>query len=340
MGAWGYKQMQSDNGLDTIGSAVSYMIKENHGVLDIDNAYKDEISTLSHPQNYGSNIPDWRITDACISYAELIYYFSTNKQDEELWYKVYSIGAALNDMKAAVSSRKALQYIANKVKDYRKGELKTFESSGWFEREVYAKRCQWVDILIKNMDSLIAKANADRVVIWDRSKAPISLVGYTRVRGVHDKDKIGKIGDKSVPTFIINEEEAETVRRIFELYKEGYGLTQIRIKLTQEGRKNSSGQVKWHDSTLSKMLANPMYIGKQLQHKTEVVDYLTGKIKTIPKEEHELINGDSHHPNISPVISGYKQPSKSAQSIEITGFIEKSKPPEIIFFYTLLPLTA
>ena len=48
----------------------------------------------------------------------------------------------------------------------------------------------------------------------------------------------------------------------------------------------------------------------------------------------------SHRPNISSVISGYKQPSKSAQSIEITGFIEKSKPPEIIFLYTLLPLTA
>lgn len=51
-------------------------------------------------------------------------------------------------------------------------------------------------------------------------------------------------------------------------------------------------------------------------------------------------NSDSHRPNISSVISGYKQPSKSAQSIEITGFIEKSKPPEIIFLYTLLPLTA
>ena len=51
-------------------------------------------------------------------------------------------------------------------------------------------------------------------------------------------------------------------------------------------------------------------------------------------------NFDSHRSNISSVISGYKQPSKSAQSIEITGFIEKSKPPEIIFFYTLLPLTA
>lgn len=52
------------------------------------------------------------------------------------------------------------------------------------------------------------------------------------------------------------------------------------------------------------------------------------------------VNQNSHRPNISSVISGYKQPSKSAQSIEITGFIEKSKPPEIIFFYTLLPLTA
>ena len=51
-------------------------------------------------------------------------------------------------------------------------------------------------------------------------------------------------------------------------------------------------------------------------------------------------NRDSHHPNISPVISGYKRPSKSAQSIEITGFIEKSKPSQIIFLYTLLPLTA
>ena len=54
----------------------------------------------------------------------------------------------------------------------------------------------------------------------------------------------------------------------------------------------------------------------------------------------DRINRNSHRPNISPVISGYKQPSKSAQSIEITGFIEKSKPPKIIFLYTLLPLTA
>ena len=63
-------------------------------------------------------------------------------------------------------------------------------------------------------------------------------------------------------------------------------------------------------------------------------------LTSIPENSSNLTNSDSHRPNISPVISGYKQPSKSAQSIEITGFIEKSKPPKIIFLYTLLPLTA
>ena len=66
---------------------------------------------------------------------------------------------------------------------------------------------------------------------------------------------------------------------------------------------------------------------------------LTG-IFTLSYSLNGPFNYNSHRPNISSVISGYKQPSKSAQSIEITGFIEKSKPPKIIFFYTLLPLTA
>ena len=63
-------------------------------------------------------------------------------------------------------------------------------------------------------------------------------------------------------------------------------------------------------------------------------------VLSLKAERNKKINSNSHRPNISSVISGYKQPSKSAQSIEITGFIEKSRPPEIIFFYTLLPLTA
>lgn len=75
----------------------------------------------------------------------------------------------------------------------------------------------------------------------------------------------------------------------------------------------------------------------------EVKEIVSDAVKQLRESEDTLYcitNRGSHRPNISSVISGYKQPSKSAQSIEITGFIEKSKPPEIIFLYTLLPLTA
>lgn len=118
------------------------------------------------------------------------------------------------------------------------------------------------------------------------------ILGYTRVRSVHDKDKAGRIGDKSVPTFVIDEDEADTVRRIFQFYREGCGLKEIKITLSKEGRKNSSGEVSWFESTISRVLSNPMYIGKQEQCKTEIVDYLTGKAKQLPKEERVLVDGD------------------------------------------------
>ena len=72
----------------------------------------------------------------------------------------------------------------------------------------------------------------------------------------------------------------------------------------------------------------------------EVLATATAGESPITITQLDFTNRNSHHPNISPVIGGYKQPSKSAQSIEITGFIEKSKPSQIIFLYTLLPLTA
>ena len=92
-----------------------------------------------------------------------------------------------------------------------------------------------------------------------------------------------------------------------------------KIRKSADSRKAEEDKIKWHTHRGTSMI--------------NYVDF--ADLANIMGQ-----NYDSHRPNISSVISGYKQPSKSAQSIEITGFIEKSKPPEIIFFYTLLPLTA
>ncbi len=124
------------------------------------------------------------------------------------------------------------------------------------------------------------------------------ILGYDRVHSRQDDIKKNAIGDKNVPTFVINEEEAETIRMIYALYIAGNGLKKIKDILTSRERKNSSGEVKWFESTISRILSNTMYIGKQQQRKTEVVDYLTGETKRRDPSEYELIDGD-----FEPIIS-------------------------------------
>ncbi|NFN17584.1 recombinase family protein [Clostridium botulinum] len=92
-------------------------------------------------------------------------------------------------------------------------------------------------------------------------------------------------------TFDIDEEQAETVRIIFNMYLKKKSLKDIKIELLRQGRKNSQHKVAWHESTISRMLENPMYIGKQHQNKTSVTDYLTHTIKKNDKSEYILIDG-------------------------------------------------
>ncbi|OAA83574.1 recombinase family protein [Clostridium ljungdahlii] len=99
-------------------------------------------------------------------------------------------------------------------------------------------------------------------------------------------------------TFIIDDEQAETVRMIFRMYLDGYGLRLIKTELLKKGRKNSKDQVKWFESTISRMLENPMYIGKQYQNKTYVKDFLDHKIVRNDKINYLLIDG-----KFEPIIS-------------------------------------
>lgn len=93
-------------------------------------------------------------------------------------------------------------------------------------------------------------------------------------------------------TFVIDEEQAETVRIIFELYLKNNGLKVIKSELLRLGRKNSSGQVKWFESSISRVLSNPMYIGRQYQNQTYVEDYLEHKIRKNEKDNYTIIQGN------------------------------------------------
>ncbi|MEE0863247.1 MAG: recombinase family protein [Lachnospiraceae bacterium] len=71
------------------------------------------------------------------------------------------------------------------------------------------------------------------------------LYGYNAFGYKHVK------GEKACDSHYIQDvEEAATVRKIFDLYLNGYGMKAISAKLIAEGRKNASGLVKFDVSTL------------------------------------------------------------------------------------------
>lgn len=90
---------------------------------------------------------------------------------------------------------------------------------------------------------------------------------------VYGYDK--KIGDYFNLT--INELEANIVRRIFDMYvNAGLGAAKIAITLNSEGSKTKRG-CKWTQNAITRILTNELYMGKVINGKDEVENFLTGK---------------------------------------------------------------
>lgn len=76
---------------------------------------------------------------------------------------------------------------------------------------------------------------------------------------------------------VIVPEEAEIVRLVFRLYLEGYSSHGIAAYLEEKGVKTATGNTKWHDTVITKMLKNEKYMGDALLQKTYTVDFMTKK---------------------------------------------------------------
>lgn len=88
-----------------------------------------------------------------------------------------------------------------------------------------------------------------------------NILGYDRVDG----------------QLVINPEQAENVKRIYELYLSGNGVRKIQDIMELEGRKSATGLTKWHASNINRILHNSFYCGRIEYRKQFVPDYLTQK---------------------------------------------------------------
>jgi len=96
---------------------------------------------------------------------------------------------------------------------------------------------------------------------------------------------------------MINEEQAIVVRKIFDLYLQGYSVDMIMKELACNNIKSPTGKEKWSKRTIQTMLTNEKYMGNVLLGKTYTGAYPNNKQKVnqgsqgqfLMKEAHELI---------------------------------------------------
>ncbi len=98
-----------------------------------------------------------------------------------------------------------------------------------------------------------------------------------------------RVGD----TYVINEEQAETVRIIFDLYLQGYGSMRIAKMLTEQKRKTASGIVKWNVSNIMRAIKNATYTGTKCYNKSRSNNFLEQKrINNLDMSTYEYVEGD------------------------------------------------
>lgn len=105
-------------------------------------------------------------------------------------------------------------------------------------------------------------------------------------------DRVGK-------EMVINEEQAKTVRMIFDMYLNGYGFAKIKYELERQGRLTAMGKEKWFYSVISNILNNSFYCGIMKYHKEYTPDFLEQKkIKNSGEVEYTYVKG-RHQPIVS-----------------------------------------
>lgn len=110
-----------------------------------------------------------------------------------------------------------------------------------------------------------------------------NIIGY---------DRVGK-------TYVINPEQAATVRLIFELYAQGYGQTGVMNELTKRGCKDGNDKVNWSCVKISRILRNATYMGYICYNKSKVNNFLEKKrIKNLDESSYILVKGD-----FEPIVS-------------------------------------
>jgi len=164
------------------------------------------------------------------------------------------------------------------------------------------------------------------------------LMGDMRKKGMvqslaFETMRVFELAGFKTKEIIINEEEANIVRYMFERYVEGVGSSTIAKELTAKGIKTPKGGDKWCESTVRGILKNEKYKGDVLQGKTFTIAIFDTKSETkITKDEINIAgvyrakimnNGPNFDIKNVDILNTLDEDFSKLLNEEITKFIEE-----------------
>ena len=188
-------------------------------------------------------------------------------------------------------------------------ELRETNVDVFFEKENIYSSDTKVDFMLTIFSSIAQEEarNISENVKWGfrkRFKEGKVHINTKRFLG-YDKDDDGNI--------IINQEQAKTVRIIFNMYISGSSLKEIVVFLTENEITNGRGVVFWAPATVSSILTNEKYCGDAILQKRVTVDYLT----------HKSVKNNGHAPKY--YIMNNHEPIVSRTKFELVQELKKKR---------------
>lgn len=123
------------------------------------------------------------------------------------------------------------------------------------------------------------KISRDKGVLYGNS----NILGYNRMNG----------------TYVIDVDQAETVKMVYDLYISGLGEKRIVNELLSKKRKDAHGNVSWTPSKIGRILHNATYKGYKVYFKSFSNNYLEQKrINNLDEDTYMYIKGD-----FEPIVS-------------------------------------
>lgn len=290
--------------------------------------HDEQIDALNNQKDWCSSFlsdhPSLKLVDCCYFSASTRAKIQMEQNEgiyEEIWEPGFYIDAGKSGRE--IHKREAFQKMISDAKE-NKFDLIIVRDNSRFSRSIvdltttitdlrseeYGVGVYFASINIFSIDkdadfqlkllTLVAeqesKTTSDRIlrnnqILKERS----TLFGNGNILG-YDLEKV----DKSSNRYKVNQQQAETVRKIFELCSQGLGIQKIAEQLTILKYKNSSGLVKWNYQNIQRILHNKTYCGYVSYNRVKTVENGNGfRRKNINIKEADYRKVDS---NIVPPI--------------------------------------